>query len=185
MIYRPRLIPDTAATIARWRGIFHEVYGVDPLFVMAQSFGDEEPQPFGLDAAVEFPPHKLTNRLEPISDGLDVLDPDFSAEVYEYEAFVQASVQEPAPPYPLIKTAVPSWDNDPRRQGTGTVLHGATPAAYQAWLEDASMPGTSGQRGAYLEPDVHFGGAFLNATARAVAGAAGTRRAHAGAAGRA
>ncbi len=42
----------------------------------------------------------------------------------------------PRPPIPLIKTAVPGWDNDPRRQGAGTVLHGATPALYQAWLED-------------------------------------------------
>lgn len=186
MIYRPRLIPDTAATILRWRRLFHDVHGVDPIFVMAQSFGDEDPQLFGLDAAVEFPPHKLTDRLELVNETLEVLDPNFSAEVYDYEALVRASVQEPPPPYPVIKTAVPGWDNDPRRQGAGTVLHGATPAAYQAWLEElirhARARPVFGEslvcinawnewaEGAYLEPDVHFGAAFLNATARAVAG---------------
>ncbi len=186
MVYRPRLIPDTAATIARWRRLFRDDHGMDPIFIMAQSFGDEDPRPFGLDAAVEFPPHKITDRLDQINDALDVLDPNFSAEVYDYDAFVEASVQESAPPYPLIKTAVPGWDNDPRRQGAGTVLHGVTPATYQAWLEDlirrARAHPVFGEslvcinawnewaEGAYLEPDVHFGAAFLNATARAVAG---------------
>ncbi|MEJ1976096.1 MAG: glycoside hydrolase family 99-like domain-containing protein [Acetobacteraceae bacterium] len=186
MIYRPRLIPDTAATIARWRRLFHKVHDENPVFVMAQSFGDADPRPFGLDAAVEFPPHKLTERLELVNDALDILDPTFSAEVYDYEALARASVQEPAPAYPLIKTAVPGWDNDPRRQGAGMVLHGATPAAYQVWLEDLIRHARAHPlldeslvcinawnewaEGAYLEPDVHFGGAFLNATARAVAG---------------
>ena len=77
-------------------------------------------------------------------------------------------------------------DNDPRRQGAGTVLHGATPNRYQAWLEqlvqNAARHPLLGEslvcinawnewaEGAYLEPDVHYGAAFLNATARAVAG---------------
>ena len=156
------------------------------MFVMAQSFGDTDPREFGMDAAAEFPPHKLTERLDVINDGLDVLDPDFTAEVYDYAALARASVAEPRPAYKLIKTAVPGWDNDPRRQGGGTVLHGATPKAYQAWLEDlvrqAVRHPVLGEslvcinawnewgEGAYLEPDVHWGGAFLNATARAVTG---------------
>ena len=64
------------------------------------------------------------------------LDPAFDAEVYDYGAIARASADEPAPAFPLIKTAVPGWDNDPRRQGAGTVLHGATPALFQAWVED-------------------------------------------------
>ena len=32
------------------------------------------------------------------------------------------------------------------------------------------MPGTSGAKATYLEPDLHFGSAYLNATARAVPG---------------
>src|SRR6185312_14200786 len=67
-------------------------------------------------------------------------------------------------------------------------VHGATPAAYQEWLSrliDAAVEQPVGgealvcvnawnewAEGAYLEPDVHFGAAFLNATARAVAGPA-------------
>ncbi len=188
MVYRPRLIPDTAATVSRWRRLFRDGSGEDPVFVMAQSFGDEDPRPHGMDAAVEFPPHKLTARVPMVNSTLHVLDPAFDAEVYEYAAIARASVEEPAPSYPLIKTAVPGWDNDPRRQGAGTVLHGATPALYQAWLEDlirfATRHPVHGERivcinawnewaeGATLEPDVHWGAAFLNATARAAGGLA-------------
>ncbi len=186
MVYRPRLIPDTAATVARWRRLFQAAHGEDPIFIMGQSFGDTDPREFGMDAAVEFPPHKLTSQVPMITDQLHVLDPAFDAQVYDYAAIARASVDEAAPPYPLIKTVVPGWDNDPRRQGAGTVLHGATPALYQAWLEDliryARRNRIEGEaivcinawnewaEGATLEPDVHWGGAFLNATARAVSG---------------
>ena len=186
MTYRARLIPDTAATVERWRRLFRSGYGEDPIFIMAQSFGDTDPRVFGMDAAVEFPPHKLTGAVPMINESLHTLDPAFDAEVYDYAAIARASVDEPAPAFPLIKTAVPGWDNDPRRQGAGTVLHGATPALYQAWLEDligyARRNPVEGEavvcinawnewaEGATLEPDVHWGGAFLNATCRAVVG---------------
>ena len=186
MIYRPRLIPDTAATLARWRTRFRSLCNEDPIFIMAQSFGDTDPRPFGMDAAVEFPPHKLTERLELINDSLDLLDPAFTAEVYAYGDLALESVQETVSPFPLIKTACPNWDNDPRRQGAGLVLHGSTPAAYQAWLTElihlARVRPVLGEsvvcinawnewaEGATLEPDVHFGAAYLNATGRAAAG---------------
>lgn len=186
MVYRASLIPDTKATVARWRRMFQVAHDENPIFVMAQSFADTDPRPFGMDAAVEFPPHKLTAQVPMIVDSLHVLDPAFDAEVYDYAAIAQASVAEPPPSFPLIKTAVPGWDNDPRRQGTGTILHGATPTLFQAWLADliryARANPIEGEavvcinawnewaEGATLEPDVHWGGAFLNATARAAAG---------------
>ena len=54
------LIPDTAATLERWRRLFAERFGQSPIFVMAQTFEDVDPRPLGFDGAVEFPPHKLT-----------------------------------------------------------------------------------------------------------------------------
>lgn len=185
MVYRAGLIPGCAAAVDRWRAMFR-VHGEDPVFVMAQSFDDRDPRPFGMDAAVEFPPHKLTNHLEPLNAGLRMLDHAATARVYSYD---DAAATDLAPsPYPLIRTALPSWDNDARRQGAGMVLHGSTPAAYQAWLDRliaaAIAQPVGGEavvcvnawnewaEGAYLEPDVHFGAAYLNATGRAVAGAA-------------
>ncbi|MGI4950589.1 MAG: glycoside hydrolase family 99-like domain-containing protein [Janthinobacterium lividum] len=188
MVYRVGLIP--AGAVARWRRLFAEA-GEEPVFVMAQSFDDRDPRRFGMDAAVEFPPHKLTNQLEALNPALMMLDHAATARVYAYDDVAAASDLSPTP-YPLIRTALPGWDNDARRQGHGMTLHGATPAAYQAWLD--RLIGAAQQQpvvgeaivcinawnewgeGAYLEPDVHFGSAFLNATARAVSGVSQVRR---------
>ncbi|MDE1905338.1 MAG: glycoside hydrolase family 99-like domain-containing protein, partial [Rhodospirillales bacterium] len=137
-----------------------------------------------LDGAVEFPPHKLSQATPKINDNLDLLDPDFAATVHDYEALAETSLSLPVPDYPLIKTILPGWDNDPRREGKGLALHNATPAKYQDWLEKliryAADHPFYGQKiicvnawnewaeGAFLEPDIHAGAAFLNATARAI-----------------
>ena len=184
MVYRAGLIPK--GSVSRCRKLF-QAAGENPLFVMAQSFDDRDPRLFDMDAAVEFPPHKLVKTIELINPKLQMLDPAATLHVFDYNDIANASDLAPTP-YPLIRTALPSWDNDPRRQGAGMALHGATPAAYQTWLERliaaAREQPVGGEaivcvnawnewgEGAYLEPDMHFGGAFLNATSRAVAGIA-------------
>lgn len=192
MVYRADTIPDCAATLARWRAAFRARHGEDPVLVMSQSFTCHDPRPHGFDGAVEFPPHKLVSGLRTRNAGLAWFDDAATAQVYAYDDVVAASLAEPPPEFPLIKTATPGWDNDPRRQGGGLILHGGSPAAYQAWL--SALVGRAATHpfmgaplvcvnawnewaeGAYLEPDLHFGGAWLNATARAIAPAG----AHAG-----
>ncbi len=198
MIYRADAIPDTAATVARWRRLFRDRHDEDPVLVMSQSFDANDPRPGGFDGAIEFPPHKLAATLPRHNAELRYLDPAASADVYRYDDIVAASLDEPILPFELIKTAIPSWDNDARRQGAGLVVHGSTPAKYQAWVEAliarACAKPFMGEsfvcvnawnewaEGAYLEPDVHFGGAYLNATARAVTagGVTGTPSAYGG-----
>jgi glycosyltransferase involved in cell wall biosynthesis len=188
LIYRPGLVPGGDATFARWRDQLRRLHGEDPLLVMAQSFLDRDPRRYGMDAAVEFPPHKSTFGLPLVNHRLDLLDPDFTGQVFDYADVAAAALAEPAPEYPLIRTAVPMWDNDARRQGAGMVLHGSTPDRYQSWLAgliaQARRHPLHGEpivcinawnewaEGATLEPDQHFGSAYLNATARAIAGAA-------------
>ena len=58
MIYRPRVLPDAAATVRRWRQQFKLLHLPNPYIVMAQAFGEEDPRPFGMDAAAGFPPHR-------------------------------------------------------------------------------------------------------------------------------
>ncbi len=184
MIYRAGLIPDAETRIAKWRRMFRELHGEDPLIIMAQSLGEYDPTPYGLDGAIEFPPHKLSQETRRINDRLDRLDPDFAATVHDYEDIAETSLRLAPPAFPLIKTIVPGWDNDPRREGAGLVLHNTSPARYQAWLEKLveyankhlfyGMPiiGVNAwnewAEGAFLEPDLHFGAAFLNATSRAL-----------------
>ena len=184
MIYRADVVPDIRNTLARWRTLFGETFGEDPIIVTAQAFNNDDPRQFGADGAIEFPPHKLTGNLAPIQVELDYLDDEFAGKVYRYEDVVNVSLADMDPPFPLIKTVVPSWDNDARLQGNGLVVTGSTPAKYQEWLErlvhNARAKPFFGTplvcvnawnewcEGAYLEPDQHFGSAYLNATARAV-----------------
>ena len=51
-------MPDAAATVRRWRQQFKSLGLPDPYVVMAQAFGEEDPRPFGMDAAAGFPPHR-------------------------------------------------------------------------------------------------------------------------------
>jgi hypothetical protein len=182
VIYQPRHVPNAPQTFARWRRRWKDEFGVEPLIFMAQTFGAEDPTPFGLDGAMEFPPHKLSRGL-PEREVADAFQSGFAARVLSYDDIVAASTAEPAPTYPLIKTAAPGWDNDPRRPMRGMIVEGSTPRKYQVWLARliarARHNPVLGERlvavnawnewaeGAYLEPDVHYGGAYLNATARA------------------
>jgi hypothetical protein len=182
MVYRASLIPETAATMARWRRLFDERHGENPILVMAQTFDDVDPRPLGFDVAIEFPPHKLTRGLPQVFDALDVFDEGLEADVYAYDDVVAMSLAEPATDFPLIKTAVPSWDNDARRQGKGLTLVGATPHKFGRWLGEliaraapvfgakivAVNAWNEWSEGAYLEPDVYYGSACLNAAQRAI-----------------
>ncbi len=183
-VYRTDVIPDAAGAVKRWRTRFKTEHGLDPLIVMAQAFGNNDPRPAGFDGAIEFPPHKFGSVLPHINAKMEILDPDFRGEIYSYDALVEASLKDFPRDFPLIKTAVPSWDNDARKQAAGLVMQGSTPAKFQAWLEalsrEAERKRFHGEKivminawnewceGAYLEPDVHFGFGYLNALSRAL-----------------
>jgi lipopolysaccharide biosynthesis protein len=183
VIYQPRHVPNPRETFARWRRRWKDEHGVEPLIFMAQTFGSEDPTELGLDGAMEFPPHKVSRGL-PERTVIDAFQSGFAARVFSYDDIVAASIAEPAPAYPLVKTAIPGWDNDPRRPMRGLIVEGSSPRKYQDWLASlvskARRNPVLGERfvainawnewaeGAYLEPDVHYGGAYLNATARAL-----------------
>ncbi|MBY0611632.1 MAG: glycoside hydrolase family 99-like domain-containing protein [Beijerinckiaceae bacterium] len=185
-IYRPGQIPDAETAIARWRDIFKTTHNEVPLIFMCQGFDDHDPRPYGLDGAIEFPPHKVCAGLPALNHHLDIFDPEFSGHVVSYDETIERSVGEAAPSYPLIKAATPFWDNDARRPGRGMVLQGSTPSKYEGWLRQlisfshrnpvfgehfvAVNAWNEWAEGAYLEPDVYNGAAYLNATARAVTG---------------
>jgi len=186
ILYRPGLLPDATATLARWRQKWEDKLGVAPWIMMVQGFDDLDPRQYGLDGAVEFPPHKVAVDTTDINDSLNILDPQFSGNVRAYADVVKNSLSEPDPSFTLLKTVSPHWDNDARREGRGLTLQGSTPALYETWLRGAmdfaNRAPFEGERlvfvnawnewaeGAYLEPDVHYGHAYLNATQRAVYG---------------
>jgi lipopolysaccharide biosynthesis protein len=184
MIYRPGLLPSPLATMRRWRVAFMAAGLANPCIVMAQGFGDADPRQYGIDAAVEFPPHKVAVTPS-INDDLHILDPAFAGRVLDYAAVARHAMALPRPSYRLFRGVAPSWDNEARRPGRGMTLAHANPARYGAWLRqacraaiaEASHPDerivfvnawNEWGEGAYLEPDRHFGHAYLIATAQAL-----------------
>jgi len=184
VVYRPGIIPDARQYLARLSELIADEIGLAPLMFMAQGFGDEDPRNFGLDGAIEFPPHKIGQGLESINGRLNTYDLSFRGNVFSYDDYVKSSIAVEAPDFPLIKTVFPSWDNEARRPGTGMTVHGSTPQKYRRWLTHARkfalQNPIGGQsivainawnewcEGAYLEPDVHYGAAYLEATGAAL-----------------
>ncbi|MBN8920081.1 MAG: glycoside hydrolase family 99-like domain-containing protein, partial [Rhizobiales bacterium] len=184
VIYRPGIVPDAKRYLARLRKMIGAELGVEPLIFMAQGFGDEDPRVFALDGAIEFPPHKIGEKVEPINAHCKFYDDAFRGQVYAYDHFVEQARACPKPPYPLIRTVFPSWDNESRRPGFGMTVTGSSPAKYRRWLTDAvryaKRNPIGGQsvvainawnewcEGAYLEPDMHYGAAYLEETKRVI-----------------
>ena len=182
LLYRTDTIPDARGAIERWRRRWQSRHGEEPLILVAHAFGTDDPREVGADGAFQFPPHRLVESLRPVNDTLEVLDPRFAGHVVAYEDMVAAWRVDVDHEYPLVRTVVPGWDNEARRPARGLVVHGSTPERYEGWLREAvaaareePLLGESivfvnawneWAEAAYLEPDVHHGAAYLNATAR-------------------
>ncbi|MET0269680.1 MAG: glycoside hydrolase family 99-like domain-containing protein, partial [Sphingomonas sp.] len=177
VIYRVAHLPDPLAWIAAFPPAC-AARGEDPVIWLAQTFEDLDPRPYGLDGAMEFPPHKHSRQL-PLAQPERPFGANPDLKVWDYDRFVAAALAdlETPPAYPLVRACFPSWDNDSRRQGASSVIHGSTPALFRQWLEPLVKAAEAESddpivcinawnewgEGAYLEPDRHFGYAYLNA----------------------
>ncbi|MFO1413386.1 MAG: glycoside hydrolase family 99-like domain-containing protein [Burkholderiales bacterium] len=180
MVYRPSLLPDAPATVARWRRFCEENGVPAPYLVMTQSFyhlNSTGPQAFGFDAAVEFPPHSLAIEVPTQPRGIG--GERFDGRVYDYRATAENFLRREMPPYKLFRSVMPRWDNTPRRGASGNVFLNSTPDAFGHWLgkaADYTRRFSFGEErllfinawnewaeGNYLEPDLQFGHAYLEA----------------------
>lgn len=183
LVYRPSLLPDAKQTAERWRGFCRDA-GIGEIFLAyTQSFDSVDPAVYGFDAAVEFPPN---NSSPPVITGSVVpVNPCYQGTVYDWRVFVQRSRDYADAPYPLFRGVCPSWDNDARKPGRGTILLHSSPAGYREWLFNAAIETArrvpifeerlifinawnEWAEGAYLEPDQRYGYAYLEATRKAL-----------------
>jgi lipopolysaccharide biosynthesis protein len=181
VIYRPLLIPDLDKVVQAWR---HEVAkaGLPGLWlVCAQTFGLVDPRPLGFDAAVEFPPHKINDRIEDVPPH-GLWNPDFQGKTWQYADAVGEAMTRDVQPYPLYRCAFPSWDNEARRPAAGFSFTKVSPPQFGEWLATCASYARETRspadnfvfinawnewaEGAHLEPDRHFGYAWLEQVAR-------------------
>ena len=182
MLYRPRVLPDASATFSRWRQQFKSLGVPDPYIVMAQAFREEDPRPFNMDAAVGFPPHRVWS-LSPADNGAaNPFANGFHGQLYDYAEMAKSYAELDPREYTFFPGVCPSWDNEARKPNRGVTFVGATPQKYGAWLDiecrkvlqrpqrDERLVFVNAwnewAEGTHLEPDRHYGYAYLNETAR-------------------
>ena len=179
MLYRPGVLPDAAATVTRWRQHFVGAGFENPFIVMAQAFQDGDPAKYGMDAAAGFPPFWATS---PKVQGVNLLDPKYDGTIVDYNDTATKTISSYVANKRVFPGVCPSWDNEARKPRRGFCFSGSTPAKYARWLNAAcaaSVQAFSGDErlvfinawnewaeGAYLEPDRHYGYAYLAETAR-------------------
>jgi glycosyltransferase involved in cell wall biosynthesis/GT2 family glycosyltransferase len=111
-------------------------------------------------------------------------DPEYKGAVFDYEEMMHRAAALPRAEYTLFRGVCPGWDNEARTPGRGNVFAFSTPKKYAHWLaracEDALQAPNPSERlvfinawnewaeGAHLEPDRHFGYAYLRETARVI-----------------
>lgn len=184
VIYRLSLLPAPVDTAATWRRICAEE-GIPQIHLcMAETFGLTNPYNYGFDSAVQFPPHGVL--AGEMNSEVPGLAPDFSGKIYAMRDVVGDQISRDLPPYKRFPGVMPSWDNTARKKRAGNIFMGSSPALYETWLRHAistartSLPvgeqlvfinaWNEWAEGAHLEPDRHYGRAYLEGTRRALTG---------------
>jgi lipopolysaccharide biosynthesis protein len=181
MVYRVDNLPAAAETFERWREACIRHHELPPFIVVADTRYEGSALAFGADASVGFPPHRLSAQAMRASDIAS--DPSFSGNLLDYRSVAATLATQTESDHLRFQCVVPRWDNTARRQFDGTVFAHSSPQRFEAWLRDALVRARddlpAGQRfvfinawnewaeGAYLEPDAHFGDAYLKAALRA------------------
>ena len=182
LVYRPKSIPHLNETLDVWRRCLISAGVGNPYIVMCRSFCFDDPAEHGMDAAVEFPPHGGGWGAPNIAGSLVKLDPEFHGVVRDYRAMADAMLATAANDSVIFRGVCPSWDNTARRPLNGSVFVGSSPTQYGSWLAracDKTLKERHGDEriifinawnewgeGAYLEPDRHYGCAYLVETRR-------------------
>lgn len=185
LVYRPDLLPSAKETALRWRKWCRQNGIGEIVLAYTQSFVVVSPDQYGFDAAVEFPPNLIS--ATDLTKNVELLDPTFQGTIYDWRTHLHRSENYVNPGYKLYRSVCPGWDNTARRKNKATIFINNTPTLYQKWLENAirytqqAFPDPDERlifvnawnewaEGAYLEPDLHNGYAYLQATRNALAG---------------
>ncbi|MCL3816996.1 glycoside hydrolase family 99-like domain-containing protein [Aeromicrobium wangtongii] len=175
LVYRPNLLPDVRATVARWRKWCRE-NGVGEIYLAyTQSFESTDPSVYGFDAAIEFPPNNSGIR---DARGVTPQLASFDGNIYHWDDLVDRSYAYAGTPYRQYRGVTPSWDNTARRGASATLIAGSSPGRFTRWIthavRDTRRRSHSEQdrfvfvnawnewaEGAHLEPDQRYGYAWL------------------------
>jgi hypothetical protein len=174
LIYRAAQLPDAKRTADIWRSEARRQGFPDLYLCWVDSHGPPKggPAAFGLDATVAFMPLESPRIFAPD-------EPFRGNRILDYTRGYEAELRRAAPPWKRFPSVMVEWDNSPRRPFGATIYEGATPDAFRRWLSRAVasvadvreeenylfiLAWNEWAEGNHLEPDTHYGRAFLEAT---------------------
>ena len=181
LVYRTDLLPDSRATVSRWRDECRRA-GIGEIYLcVVRRFGMFAHGTTGFDAIVDFPPHGHV--AAELTRAMPGLDGAFRGRIFDYRDLVRDALERLPPSrrrLPNFPGVIPSWDNTARNQERAHIFHGATPLRYRAWLAEAIRAAAADAElaepivfinawnewaeGCHLEPDRMYGSAWLEAT---------------------
>lgn len=184
LIYRARHLPDPKRSLTIWRNEARKA-GIGELFICrVENFFNErdDPHALGFDASVDFQPDWMA--INDDNPSVVLADDHF---VVDYRDLVETELARPEVPHLRFPGVTPSWDNSSRRKKNAFIIADSTPEAYEYWLAETlrrikDRPESQQlvfvnawnewAEGNHLEPDQKFGRGYLEATRRALDGAA-------------
>jgi hypothetical protein len=188
-VYRPSLFPNPQKTCDAWKNWCSKNGISVPYLIMSQAFQEPNlgrelnPQFYGFDASVEFPPHRGStfnpDKIKVVGNTKPMFGSKLNT-VIDYGSAVEAWSLINTDNFKQFKCVFPSWDNSPRRiNGGATIYANSNPELYYSWLRFALENTARNEfmfinawnewaEGAMLEPDFFWGTAYLDATRRAI-----------------
>ncbi|TPQ28628.1 glycoside hydrolase family 99-like domain-containing protein [Methylomonas koyamae] len=183
LIFSPMDVPDLQNVIAYWRELAAAA-GLAGLYLVGVNYRmrqDWDPTSVGLDASTwqPLPPKDghLPTRYIMRKILRFIAGKKSSLTVYDYAEVMDNLIRKSAPSFPDYPTVLPNWDNTPRSNENGLVLHGSTPELFRKLLRQAFgliaknppekrivfvKAWNEWAEGNYLEPDQLHGLSYLN-----------------------
>jgi len=175
VVFRPAELPDSVNVTKLWRQWATDA-GLPGLFLLAVHKSPHwKPALFGFDGIVHSPLPPLHRRrkhwLKNIFQRLRK-----HPTIYHYQDVMRRFVVKARPGIESFPCILPNWDNTPRSQSQGMVLHDSTPELFRKHVRKAvrrvaDYPETKRlvfvkswnewAEGNHLEPDQHFGKSYL------------------------
>ena len=134
MVYRPECIPEPRRMFDAWRNLLIKEGFGDPYLVKAQNFAHPgvdpahyDPRPYGMDAAVGFPPHVPRLGADNDIQFQDLFDLAYQGHTRAYSFLATQMLGCFSEEFVNLPGVSPGWDNEARKPGRGVSFYGATP----------------------------------------------------------
>ena len=177
IIYRVASLPTPAGNIQKLRSKAMEIFGHDPYIVGVDFYDLDTDNAYGLDALVEFPPHKFwaTGNQMP---NPETTSSEFLGKFIDYKKVMVQSISRSLPANcKVFRTIIPAWDNTARLGNRSIIIQNTNPVLFGRWLSALRQSNRENLQenerlifvnawnewaeGAHLEPDQLNGRAFL------------------------